>query len=70
MGSAYAEEVIVTSGHPSAPICQTAPDCSPAYMASSILPEQDPGARVSASGLVLWITGPAATLHKDGIPGV
>jgi hypothetical protein len=62
-----AEQVIVTSGSPTAPICQSSQLCDPAYMASQI-PSLDPGAQARADGLVLRITGTVAIFHKDGIP--
>lgn len=63
-----AEQVIIFSGHPSSsvPVCQTSV-CTPAGMASEV-PSQDPGTQARASGLVLRITGTAATFQKDGLP--
>ena len=61
-----AEQVVVFSGHNT---CQVPQNCTAAYNAS-VIPQLDPGAHASASGLVLRITGPVATLRKDGIPGL
>ena len=65
---ARAEQVLIFTRHPSAPICKETPAvCTPEGMAGEIT-DQDPGTVARADGNVLRITGPVATFTKDGLP--